>query len=1036
MPSVSIPNPTRKIKKYLSRNPSSTSAVDVNLGENMNEINYNISRKLHEIDEGYQSDHPSIMENELGTIDDEKQKMNATSATRWLTFNRFRSKMNGFRLTQFSKFSVSTPKIKLPKIGLSSLGIGTRNKDSSDSDFGNINCNNGGDNTTDINNNNSLNLNMNSNQQQYALSENDMEKRDSVNFNIDMNVIDSRLTMSSRLKSRASERSTSTSEESTDDNLDGHFKRRRSFNQARYYKNKLKNRLNYRSSNNNNNSTSSGNGSNSNMSDSINTTNTTNRTNVGNTTNSNTNTINTINTTYTNMNSNTNRNMTNMTNTSSDSNVGGSFNIGSTNTPVLSYGASSVIAARQRRFHDKCNENISNNNRLANNNSNDSTNSTNDTNSVDNTISSTSSNGGNNCQSIHCSENDVEDDNVNEKECVLEQDTTHENANENGSEGNENENEKEKEKEKEKNVSDNKVNENECEDDDDDEILYDIEHDLELPENWYLKWPYNKFSHRNDSVRMVQTFYVLERWKHDMSLYVTRDLLSIIQNYVCKEQRYLCEYNIKAVIGKGTFATVFQVEEYTTGKILVLKAYQKQDLIDKNQKKHITAERKLFKYIKDENQRRLVCLKHRYQEYDYRKQLKASQKRQPVIKQKQHKQQNKQQNQQNQQKKYKRKKQRLRHNTTDNNDSDISNHSRHSSSTNGGRDSDHSDHSNESNDSNHSNNSNDSNHSNHSNQSNASNGSNNSSTSTNSLERQIDVNDLDNPFVVEAKYAFQDCCHLYYIFDYYSGGELFYHLKQKKNFHEDTAKFFAAQVALGIGFLHKFKFIWRSCKPEDILLDSKGYICISDFGLGTILTPQIEDENDNDNDNDKDKDNDDANGIDNGNENNDNENEISSEIENELPLYRTNSFCWAIPEYICPELLDNENNSWHSLPSDWWSFGCLIYELVIGVPPFWRQGASFTEIYEMIKTQPLTFPTHFMKKHNISGEFEDIVTKLLTREPNQRLGSENDIEDIKQHPWFNDICWKKLSWCFVVYVTGPLLVIDHSCLILLLIVDC
>ena len=69
-----------------------------------------------------------------------------------------------------------------------------------------------------------------------------------------------------------------------------------------------------------------------------------------------------------------------------------------------------------------------------------------------------------------------------------------------------------------------------------DNIVSDVDYDLELPYNWYLKWPYNERQHRNDSVRTVQTFYILERWQRDMSMFVGRDLGRIIQDYVCKEQ--------------------------------------------------------------------------------------------------------------------------------------------------------------------------------------------------------------------------------------------------------------------------------------------------------------------------------------------------------------------------------------------------------------------------------------------------------------------------------------------------------------------
>ncbi len=95
--------------------------------------------------------------------------------------------------------------------------------------------------------------------------------------------------------------------------------------------------------------------------------------------------------------------------------------------------------------------------------------------------------------------------------------------------------------------------------------------------------------------------------------------------------------------------------------------------------------------------------------------------------------------------------------------------------------------------------------------------------------------DLPNPFVTEIKYAFQDANRLYFVFDYFAGGELFFHLKEKRRLKEDVAKFVTAQVALGIAYLHKFNCLWRSCKPEDVLVGADGYIAITDFGKASFI---------------------------------------------------------------------------------------------------------------------------------------------------------------------------------------------------------
>jgi tRNA A-37 threonylcarbamoyl transferase component Bud32 len=100
-----------------------------------------------------------------------------------------------------------------------------------------------------------------------------------------------------------------------------------------------------------------------------------------------------------------------------------------------------------------------------------------------------------------------------------------------------------------------------------------------------------------------------------------------------------------------------------------------------------------------------------------------------------------------------------------------------------------------------------------------------------------------HPFCVSLKFAFQNEGKLYFVMDFCTGGELYYHLKKQKNkrFSESAAKVMGAEIALGLGHLHKNRFIYRDLKPENVLLHGDGHALLSDFGLAKELDPEAND---------------------------------------------------------------------------------------------------------------------------------------------------------------------------------------------------
>ena len=108
--------------------------------------------------------------------------------------------------------------------------------------------------------------------------------------------------------------------------------------------------------------------------------------------------------------------------------------------------------------------------------------------------------------------------------------------------------------------------------------------------------------------------------------------------------------------------------------------------------------------------------------------------------------------------------------------------------------------------------------------------------SLDSLEvERIILLQVNHPFIIGMDYVFQKAYRIYFIMDFIQGGELFKHLSEQRRFSESKAKFYTAQIALALGYLHDSKILYRDLKPENILLDTDGYIKLADFGLAKIV---------------------------------------------------------------------------------------------------------------------------------------------------------------------------------------------------------
>lgn len=212
---------------------------------------------------------------------------------------------------------------------------------------------------------------------------------------------------------------------------------------------------------------------------------------------------------------------------------------------------------------------------------------------------------------------------------------------------------------------------------------------------------------------------------------------------------------------------------------------------------------------------------------------------------------------------------------------------------------------------------------------------------------------VKHPFIVGLNMAFQSKDKLYFVLDYCAGGELFFHLGKVGKFSEQRACFYAAEITLAIDYVHDLDIVYRDLKPENVLLDSRGHVRLTDFGLSKE-------------------------GISNSSSG-------------------ANSFC-GTPEYLAPEIL---NRLGHGRAVDWWSLGALLFEMLTGLPPFYCRDRE--KLFEKIRRGTLEYPKY------LSPCAQQILRGLLTKDPQRRLGSgPNDADDVKAQDFFADLNWDKL----------------------------
>ena len=220
-------------------------------------------------------------------------------------------------------------------------------------------------------------------------------------------------------------------------------------------------------------------------------------------------------------------------------------------------------------------------------------------------------------------------------------------------------------------------------------------------------------------------------------------------------------------------------------------------------------------------------------------------------------------------------------------------------------------------------------------------------------EREL-LSNLYHPFLVNMICAFQDYENLYLVMDLFKGGDLRYHIFINKKFTESQSKFFCANVILGLEYIHNKNIIHRDIKPENLVLDSNGYLAITDFGVATK-----------------------------------NYNNNSGETS-------------GTPGYMAPEVLCSLN---HSFFVDFYAVGVMAFEFMIGHRPY--LGRNRKEIKEAVLAKQVMVNKNNVNNNGWSFESADFINRMIQRKVIKRLGYKG-INEIKNHIWFKDIDWTKL----------------------------
>jgi protein kinase A len=213
---------------------------------------------------------------------------------------------------------------------------------------------------------------------------------------------------------------------------------------------------------------------------------------------------------------------------------------------------------------------------------------------------------------------------------------------------------------------------------------------------------------------------------------------------------------------------------------------------------------------------------------------------------------------------------------------------------------------------------------------------------------------IHHHFILGLVGSYQDDRNLYFLLPQIQGGELFsvIHKEGKHGISDEAAIFYGACIVEALGYLHARNIVYRDMKPENALIDHKGYCILIDLGFAKIVVD------------------------------------------------KTYTLC-GTPEYIAPEIILSKG---HNKAVDYWSFGVLIYEMMVGRSPFSVNGTNQVALLKSIVRGAYSCPDTM----NVASK--DLITRLLITRQTRRLGNlSRGCLDVREHIWFKSLNFNQLN---------------------------